>query len=143
MIVWLLQQCNSTTSIAGLTMAGGVMSLRGGPPCPTSQPRYTYSFWLYSFVALISHFPGQFRPEAVGKDPTLTGRTETWSLVYSACLSIGGSERDFESFWLGDRLQKLMGCMTEFLHQRGAQRLHRGLLESWMGRCRPHRLLSC
>lgn len=44
--------------------------------------------------------------KAIGKDPTLTGRTEVWDLVLSlnhnALCGTG-----FESFWLGPRLQKI------------------------------------
>lgn len=44
--------------------------------------------------------------EAMGKDPTITGRTDVWNAVIglnpSAAFGAG-----FESFWLGDRLRKL------------------------------------
>jgi len=43
---------------------------------------------------------------AIGRDPTLTGRTDLWK----QCLSISGNPlvgTGFESFWLGWRIQKI------------------------------------
>jgi O-antigen ligase len=45
---------------------------------------------------------------AMGKDPTLTGRTDVWKTVISMAPSpLFGA--GFESFWLGPRLKKLWG----------------------------------
>src|SRR5208283_5064709 len=106
MIAWLLAECDSTTSIGGLVMAGGVMLLATRPSL-LRKPAVVHLLVLaVLFVALFPIFIDSSVLSAVGKDPTLTGRTETWKLLLGMPINwwVGTG---FESFWLGDRLQKL------------------------------------
>jgi O-antigen ligase len=106
MIVWLLAACNSTTSIAGLAMAGGVMLLARRPSVVHNPPLVHVLVLAVLFVSLFPIFLDSSILSALGKDPTLTGRTETWKLLLSLPSNpwVGTG---FESFWLGDRLQNL------------------------------------
>ncbi len=112
-IVWLLAACNSTTSIAGLTMAGGVMFL-ARRPAVVRRPAVIHLLVLaVLFVALFPIFLDSSVLSALGKDPTLTGRTDIWKLVLSMPINqwVGTG---FESFWMGNRLQKLWDAMPNF-----------------------------
>jgi len=66
--------------------------------------------------------------EAIGRNPTLTGRTEIWRVL----LQVDGNPvfgTGFESFWLGERLEKLwnMGNLLNGLNQS-----HNGYLEVYL-----------
>jgi O-antigen ligase len=64
--------------------------------------------------------------EEMGRDATLTGRTEIWNLVLgqagSPLLGTG-----FESFWLGDRLDNIQRAHTNYLNES-----HNGYLEIYV-----------
>jgi exopolysaccharide production protein ExoQ len=64
--------------------------------------------------------------EALGRDPTLTGRTEIWSEVIPLAPNpIVGS--GFESFWSGQRLEKMKSIWGE-----GVNEAHNGYLEAYL-----------
>ena len=72
---------------------------------------------------------------ALGKDPTLTGRTEIWSLLLGLHTNpwIGTG---FESFWLGPRLEKMYAALPNL----PINTAHDGYLEvylnlGWIGIC--------
>jgi len=108
MIVWLLHLCNSMTSICALSMAGGVMLLSTRPAF-RRRPVYVHFLILGVIVctvyALFFQSSGSLI-QSLGRDPTLTGRTDAWPellrLVNNQLVGVG-----YESFWLGDRLQKV------------------------------------
>lgn len=105
MIGWLLRSCNSTTSISGIVMAGGVMFLATRPSL-VRKPAVVHLLVLAVLtVSLLAIFSGAFLNE-LGKDPTLTGRTETWKMLLGMPINpwVGTG---FESFWLGNRLHTI------------------------------------
>lgn len=108
MIVWLLWMCNSMTSICALSMAGGVMLLSCKPIFrrrPAAVHILVACVLLCTLYALFFQSSGDLI-QSLGRNPTLTGRTEIWNLVLSMpsnrALGVG-----YESFWLGPRLQKV------------------------------------
>lgn len=127
MIVWLLWNCMSMTSIVGLAMAAGVMFLSTRP----SLVRKRAVVHLLVFTAIgVSLFSMFFLPavlEAFGKDPNLSGRYLIWSLVLSIHINpwIGTG---FESFWLGDRLLELRDAMPNF----PINEAHNGFIEVYL-----------
>ena len=126
-IVWLLVACNSTTSIAGLIMAGGVMLLATRPSL-VRKPAVVHLLVLaVLFVALFPIFLDSSVLSAVGKDPTLTGRTEIWKLLLSMPINqwVGTG---FESFWLGKRLQQLWDALPNFY----LNEAHNGFIEVYL-----------
>jgi O-antigen ligase len=135
MIIWLLSQCNSTTSITGLISAGGVMWLASRP---SRKPAFVHLLVLAVLgMALTALFfdPGGGMVAALGKDPTLTGRTEIWGLVLGLHTNpwVGTG---FESFWLGPRLEKMWAALPNF----PINEAHNGYLEvylnlGWAGIC--------
>lgn len=79
--------------------------------------------------------PGGGMVEAIGKDPTLTGRKHIWDLVLSLHTNpwIGTG---FESFWLGERLD----FMRNSFQNLPINEAHNGYLElylnlGWTGIC--------
>ncbi len=126
-IVWLLAACNSTTSIAGLTMAGGVMFLARRPSL-VCKPAVVHLLVLtVLFVSLFPIFLDSSVLSALGKDPTLTGRTEIWKLLLSMPINqwVGTG---FESFWLGNRLQELWVALPNFY----LNEAHNGYIEVYL-----------
>src|SRR5579872_2338884 len=108
MIFWLFAMADSLTSLACFVLAGGLMAatqLRTVVRRPAIVHVLVGIVVFASFVVLFfGADPGAL--EAMGKDPTLTGRTQVWDL----CLSLGGNPligTGFESFWMGKRLEKI------------------------------------
>lgn len=106
MVAWLLWQCNSTTSITSLVIAGGVMLLSTRP---VFRQRPTLVHVLVVALLGISLYAVFFQSSGtlvknLGKDPTLSGRTLIWSIVLAIPFNhwVGTG---YESFWLGGRLE--------------------------------------
>jgi exopolysaccharide production protein ExoQ len=135
MIIWLLSQCNSTTSIIGFASAGAVMWFASRP---SRKPALVHLLVVAVLgLAVIAVFldPGGGMVGALGKDPTLTGRTQIWDLVLGLHTNpwIGTG---FESFWLGPRLEKMRTALPNF----PINEAHNGYIEvylnlGWAGIC--------
>jgi exopolysaccharide production protein ExoQ len=108
MVVWLLWVCNSMTSICALSMASAIMLLSKRPAfrCrPALVHLLVISLLASTIYALFFQSSGSLI-EGLGRNPTLTGRTDIWHMV----LSIHNSRlfgAGYESFWLGSRLQEM------------------------------------
>jgi len=108
MVVWLFWLANTVTAMSCFLIATVVM-------IATMIPALSRRSWLIHLVviamlslsvsALFFGF-GTNLVETMGRDPTLTGRTQIWDLVLSMTTKplLGTG---FESFWLGSRLQKI------------------------------------
>ena len=127
MVVWLFVMANSMTSLSCFVMASGLIVL-------TSLPRVArrpvvVNLLVIAIVGLSSvalFVPGAGLVKSLGRDSTLTGRTTIWEVV----ISLAGSPlfgTGFESFWLGQRLQRVWD-MTE----QGIQEAHNGYLEVYL-----------
>ncbi len=131
--IWLLSMANSMTSWACFLLAGGVMI----GTTQRSAGRKLYGAHALVAAAVSIAFAVLFLDigggalETVGRDATLTGRTEIWNLA----LSLAGNSwigTGFESFWLGKRLETVWSIMP------GIQEAHNGYLEvflnlGWIG----------
>jgi O-antigen ligase len=135
MIIWLLSQCNSTTSITGLISAGVVTWVASRPSRKPAVVHVLVLAVLGMAVTALFFDPGGGMVQTLGKDPTLTGRTEIWGLVLglhtNAWVGTG-----YESFWLGQRLTKLQNALPNLL----INEAHNGYLEvylnlGWAGVC--------
>jgi exopolysaccharide production protein ExoQ len=142
MIIWLLSQCNSTTSITGLIAAGVVMLVASRPWHRPFIVHLLVVTVLGLVIMALFFDPGGGMVGALGKNPTLTGRTQIWSLVLSTHTNpwIGTG---FESFWLGQRLDKLRTALPNF----PVNEAHNGYLEvylnlGWAGICFTALLLA-
>jgi exopolysaccharide production protein ExoQ len=134
MAVWLLWMCDSMTSISALAMTGAVM-LFSARPGSGRRPALIHIMVAgvlgITLYALFFQSSGAFIKD-LGRNPTLTGRTEIWSEV----LSIPDNRvvgAGYESFWLGDRLVEIQNSFHQPLNE-----AHDGYLEmllnlGWIG----------
>jgi exopolysaccharide production protein ExoQ len=106
--LWLLIKADSMTSLACFLLAS---SLIGATTLFKLARRRAVIHFLVAFVVLVSasslflSFAGDFL-KVLGRDPTLTGRTDLWAkLVEMDVHPVLGA--GFESFWLGERLERL------------------------------------
>jgi exopolysaccharide production protein ExoQ len=108
MVIWLFWEANSMTSLSCFIMAGGLLlmtNLSRLARRPAVVHLLVAAVVGLSICALFLD-PGGGLVGSLGRDPSLTGRTEIWHLV----VSLGHNPffgTGFESFWLGDRLQKV------------------------------------
>jgi exopolysaccharide production protein ExoQ len=108
MMVWLLKMAHSATSLSCFAM-GVVLIIWTSIPIVARRPTLTHlaagAMTCTSFAVLFAGM-GTEALDALGKDPTLTGRTELWGRLFkmtdNPILGTG-----FESFWLGPRLEAL------------------------------------
>jgi exopolysaccharide production protein ExoQ len=108
MVFWLLYTCNSMTSICALSMATTIMLL-STRPFFRRKPAFVHVIVLtllsVTVYALFFESSGSL-VSGLGRNPTLTGRTDIWH----AALSVRNSAlvgAGYESFWLGSRLQEM------------------------------------
>jgi exopolysaccharide production protein ExoQ len=107
-VFWLLAKASSMTSLSCFVLASGLI-------VATSFPRLVRrrgvvhllvaAVLLVTFSTLFLDI-GSGVLDAMGRNPTLTGRTDIWQLVLHMNVNplIGAG---FESFWLGPRLEKI------------------------------------
>lgn len=107
MVFWLLKMAQSATSLVCLVIGSATLIGLGFKFIP-KRMFGTYLLTVLGILALLETTVGLYKPtlELLGRDATLTDRTEVWAdalaLVESPLLGAG-----FESFWLGDRLKIL------------------------------------
>jgi len=106
--LWLLSIAHSMTSLACFVLAGCLMAATSLPLVvrrPALVHVLVFTVLLIAFSALFLNL-GTGLVMAMGRDPTLTGRTDVWNTVLGMAPNhlLGAG---FESFWLGPRLQKL------------------------------------
>jgi len=135
MIVWLLWMCDSLTSICTLSMAITVILLSTRPAFrrkPALVHILMSGLVFLAMYALFFQSSGSL-VEGLGRNSTLTGRTEIWQTVTSVpnhrLIGTG-----YESFWLGQRLERMWQAFPG-LHLNEA---HNGYIEilislGWIG----------
>jgi exopolysaccharide production protein ExoQ len=106
-ILWLLSQAHSGTSLVSLSIGVMVVVFVGlrsinknviGTYMLAGMILFVAADWTFGISGLVF--------KALGRDPTLTGRTEIWRQVLAFHTNpIFGT--GFESFWLGERLQQM------------------------------------
>lgn len=128
MVLWLFWTANSMTSFACFIMASGLlmaMNLRGFDRKPWVA-HFTIAVMISLSLFALFFDSGGNLVGTLGRDTTMTGRTGIWKAV----LSVSGNPwfgSGFESFWLGERLQRIWD-MTE----KGIQEAHDGYLEVYL-----------
>ena len=131
MVIWLFWMANSMTSLSCFLIASAVMVLtsrRQAIPKPVFVHLLVTSVILVVVFALFLDSGGSI-VRSLGRDSTLTGRTQVWAAVLSVARNplLGTG---FESFWLGKRLEKVW----EFIGpgSKGLQEAHNGYLEVYL-----------
>jgi O-antigen ligase len=126
--LWLIRAADSMTPFACFALAGGVMvacSLRSVARKPWLIHLLVVSVLAVAFSALFLGI-GSGLVQNLGRDSTLTGRTDIWNLVLpmtpSALLGAG-----YENFWTGGRLQKIWSVYWNHPNQ-----AHNGYIEIYL-----------
>jgi O-antigen ligase len=129
MTLWLLHTCSSATSTVCLLL-GCLVIAAAHSKAFQRKPGFLKVIipsvlLLYAILAFGFGLSGEMAG-AVGRDPTLTGRTKIWEIVLSMHTSplVGAG---YESFWLGPRLIKIWQAGMGFLNES-----HNGYLEAYL-----------
>lgn len=105
MVIYLLREANSATSLACFVLAGGVLVLTsraGLARKPALVHLLVVAVVLLPIFALFFDTGGDL-VGTLGRNSTLTGRTDIWHRAFGIVQNpLVGS--GFESFWLGERL---------------------------------------
>ncbi len=107
MVLWLFSTANSVTSLSCFLLAGGLMAVTSIPALARRPAVVHLLVGAVVFLSLSVLFVdvGMGIVQAVGREPTLTGRTVLWSQLLSMNSNpLFGT--GFESFWLGPRLEE-------------------------------------
>jgi exopolysaccharide production protein ExoQ len=133
--MYLLSQCNSTTSIVGFASSAGVLWLASRSAARPARVHVAVLAVLGLTVFALFFNPGGGLVETLGKDPGLTGRRDVWGILLNMKTNplIGTG---FETFWLGRRLEFMRTALGSF----PIQEAHNGWIEvylnlGWMGLC--------
>lgn len=129
MMAWLLRMSNSQTSLACLVVASGLFILSRFPPFSLKPAKLVVfiitSGVIFGILEKTFHIK-DYIFYLLGRDPTLTNRTELWALLKSletnALLGAG-----FMSFWSGERMAKVWEVMGP-----GVNQAHSGYLEQYL-----------
>jgi len=132
---YLLNLCNSTTSIVGFASSAGVLWLASRQPVRPALVQFAVLGVLGLSVIALFFDPGGGLVQSLGKDPTLTGRKDIWALVLGLHTNplIGTG---FETFWLGSRLEFMLHALVNL----PINEAHNGWVEvylnlGWVGIC--------
>jgi O-antigen ligase len=128
MIGWLPKMAHSSTSLVCLLIGVGLMLFLGLRFVKVRQVGvYLVAAVIVGVLAETAFGIHNYVLQILGKDPTLTGRTELWQILLkwdiNPILGVG-----FESFWLGSRVQKL----SEMIRGIVFNEAHNGYLETYL-----------
>lgn len=126
--LWLLWLTNSMTSISCFAMAGSLIVMTNVRAVSRGRGLIHVLVGALLIIAFSPLFLalGLGFVQMLGRDPTLTGRTEIWSLV----LRLAGNPffgTGYESFWLGERVEKASAAFYYTLNE-----AHNGYIEVYL-----------
>jgi exopolysaccharide production protein ExoQ len=106
MVSWIFWTANSATSLSCLLLGATLIVLTSLGP-HLRRPLFVHGLILALLCAsFVTVFIAPQILSMLGRDPTLTGRTQIWAVVLDMPINrIVGT--GFESFWLGPRLQQI------------------------------------
>jgi exopolysaccharide production protein ExoQ len=130
MVFWLFHQANSMTSMSCFIMTAGLIAMISFGRL-TRRPALVHlmagAIVGISFAVLFLHIGGDAL-ETMGRNSTLTGRTEIWGQL----LRMSGNPflgTGFESFWVGQRLERIWAQGGLLF---GINESHNGYLEIYL-----------
>lgn len=128
MIIWLLSVADSVTALCCFIIAGGLMLVTSATRImrrPLALQILIISIVSFSLLFLFADSAG-WLVSALGRDSTLTGRTNIWRVV----LGVSGNSwfgAGFESFWTGERLRTIWANTMNGLNEG-----HNGYIEVYL-----------
>jgi O-antigen ligase len=128
MIGWLFHMAHSSTALVCMFIAIGVVLFLGLRFVKVQWVGiYILAGVVISVVAEALFGIHDLIINSLGKDPTLTGRTDIWEILMHWDINpVVGT--GFESFWLGDRVRKL----NELYPEIQLNEAHNGYLETYL-----------
>ena len=131
---WIFKMANSMTSLSCFVLAGSVMVMANQSWAARRRilvHAMIAGIVAISVTALFFDSSGEM-VQTLGRDATLTGRTDIWRIVLELSRPSPLLGAGFETFWMGDRLE----TMARF--EKGIQEAHNGYLEvyanlGWVG----------
>lgn len=127
MNLWLLKNAHSASSLVAFLLAAGIMLFLGfrwvnrrsvSAYIVAGSAAVAVAFFVFGLDDTVIHL--------LGKNDTLTGRTDIWRVLWhwniNPVLGTG-----YEGFWLGDRLQEVQQILPSFLNE-----AHNGYLETYL-----------
>jgi O-antigen ligase len=127
MTLWLFWKADSATSLACFLLGGALMVVTSLPGLAAPAAVHVlFGTMLVFGVSAMFVNAGTALVEAMGRDPTLTGRTDLWEELLRMTVDpwFGAG---FESFWLGERTEALW--RKYWWHPNQA---HNGYLETYL-----------
>jgi exopolysaccharide production protein ExoQ len=133
MVLWLFRLADSMTALICFTIGTGLLLLTASSTV-ARRPVVVHAFvWvlLMGSLSVVVLGMNETFVQALGRDATLTGRTALWNRVL-AMVEHPWFGTGFESFWLGERLERMLGIY------RGINQAHNGYIEvflnlGWVG----------
>ena len=128
MTLWLFWMANSATSFACFLVGSALLLVASAPGFARTRtaPHVVMGAVVCAAITIVLFNADAALVQAMGRDSTLTGRTELWQtlgrMVVDPLFGAG-----YESFWLGDRVVKLWSVY--WWHPRQA---HNGYLEVFL-----------
>jgi exopolysaccharide production protein ExoQ len=129
MLAWLQYMSNSQTSLTCLVIAAMLM-MAARLPYVRAQPSRLMALAVTgvgSYLVLDAIFDiKNWVLQALGRDPSLTNRTDLWRLLFSIDISpvVGAG---FMSFWSGDRMERIWRDLGS-----GVNQAHSGYIEQYL-----------
>lgn len=128
MVLWLFWLVNSMTSLSCFIIGSAILLL-GNHRAVINSPGKVHVIIATILLVTTSVLFLNLSPdalEAIGRNPTLTDRTDIWALLISVSdNSLVGT--GFESFWLGPRLEKIWS-----VYSWAPREAHNGYLEIFL-----------
>jgi exopolysaccharide production protein ExoQ len=127
MDLWLLKMAHSASSLVAFMLANGTMLFLGFRWVSKQKVgTYIIAGAAAMAVAFLGFGLSDTLIHLLGRNDTLTGRTEIWQVLWHWDLNplVGTG---FESFWLGDRLLQVQDVLPSFLNE-----AHNGYLETYL-----------
>jgi exopolysaccharide production protein ExoQ len=127
MAIWLFLWAHSMTSLACFLIALSLIVATGRSAVVHRPPlvHVLFGSFLLATVSVLFLGVGGGLLESLGRNSSLTGRTEIWShvlgMVVNPVLGTG-----FESFWLGERLERMLSVY------RAINQAHNGYIEIYL-----------
>ena len=135
MTLWLLRKANSSTALACTIVGASILIAMRYPTIRAKAQRM--GVYGAAGVIILLFFEMTFGLSEIvikllGRDVTLTGRTDIWSAVLTEKINplLGAG---FYSFWLGDRPERLSDKLYYHLNQAHSGYLETYLNSGWIG----------
>jgi exopolysaccharide production protein ExoQ len=126
MTLWLFAMSDSATSIACFALGGALMAILSGSKGPARVHVAVAAMICVAVIGYVFQDAYASMVQALGRDTTLTGRTDIWADLFAMDLNPWFGT-GFETFWLGERAEFFWN--KYYFHPNQA---HNGYIETYI-----------